>query len=166
MRVQVVEAIPQPEKTRKEFADIAVDSALKNFFAVVESDDSLFVAEQFRVTIADSEKEEKSCAGASALRFRSASQGKNKSLHFSLIERLSALLRNAGSAEALTAQLALSQAQAKEAQPGLAIQIHLEARGNSPEQAGLRWGLGLAHVQQALLFTSRQLRQQLGQNED
>jgi hypothetical protein len=27
----------------------------------------------------------------------------------------------------------------------------------------LRWGLGLAHLQQALLFTSRHLRMHLGQ---
>jgi hypothetical protein len=40
----------------------------------------------------------------------------------------------------------------------------LEARGTGGEQARLRWGLGVAHVQQALLFTSRYLRQQMGQN--
>jgi hypothetical protein len=165
MRVQVVEGVPRPEKTRKEFNDMAVDRALKNFFAVVESDDSLFVAEPFRVTIADADHDEKACIGTTALQFKSGSPTKNKALHLSLLEKLSELLRNAGSAETLTAQLALSAAP-NNPRRTLEIQLVLEARGNSPEQAGLRWGLGLAHVQQALLFTSRQLRQQLGQNAD
>jgi len=41
--------------------------------------------------------------------------------------------------------------------------MELEAAGDSSEQATLRWGLGLAHLQQALLFTSRYLRQQNSQ---
>jgi hypothetical protein len=41
--------------------------------------------------------------------------------------------------------------------------MRLAAKGNTPEQAVLRWGLGLAHLQQALLFTSRHLRQQIAQ---
>jgi hypothetical protein len=167
MRVQVVEAIPERiQETGKEFSDVAVDLALKNFFLVVESDDSLFVAEQFRMRSAHGSDEEKTCLGTTALRFRSESHARDRTLHFSLLEKLSELLRNAGSAETLTAQLALSQAPANDPQAGLAIQVNLAARGNSAEQAGLRWGLGLAHVQQALLFTSRQLRQQIGQDAD
>jgi hypothetical protein len=41
--------------------------------------------------------------------------------------------------------------------------VRLLAKGDSAEQAALRWGLGLAHLQQALLFTSRHLRQHLKQ---
>jgi hypothetical protein len=41
--------------------------------------------------------------------------------------------------------------------------MRLAAQGDSAEQAVLRWGLGLAHVQQALLFTSRHLRMRLAQ---
>jgi len=39
----------------------------------------------------------------------------------------------------------------------------LEAVGDNGDQAALRWGLGLAHLQQALLFTSRHLRQLISQ---
>jgi hypothetical protein len=46
---------------------------------------------------------------------------------------------------------------------GLALRVDLEAVGDSNEQATLRWGLGLAHLQQALLFTSRHLRQKISQ---
>jgi hypothetical protein len=41
--------------------------------------------------------------------------------------------------------------------------IRLAAKAESAEQAVLRWGLGLAHLQQALLFTSRHLRMHLAQ---
>jgi hypothetical protein len=47
--------------------------------------------------------------------------------------------------------------------PQTALCIRLIAFGDSSEQAGLRWALGLAHLQQALLFTSRLLRQQVKQ---
>jgi hypothetical protein len=40
----------------------------------------------------------------------------------------------------------------------LELWIRLAAKGESPEQAVLRWGLGLTHIQQALLFSSRFLR--------
>jgi hypothetical protein len=43
------------------------------------------------------------------------------------------------------------------------VRVDLEAVGDSNEQATLRWGLGLAHVQQALLFSSRYLRQKISQ---
>ncbi len=46
---------------------------------------------------------------------------------------------------------------------GFCLRILLWARGATPEQAELRWGLGLARVQQALLFSSRVLRQQIVQ---
>jgi hypothetical protein len=36
----------------------------------------------------------------------------------------------------------------------------LVGRGGTLEQAELRWGLGVAHLQQALLFLSRAVRQQ------
>jgi hypothetical protein len=45
---------------------------------------------------------------------------------------------------------------------GIALRVTLTARGASPEQARTRWGLGLARVQQALLFVSRAMRQKLG----
>ncbi|MGC2231721.1 MAG: hypothetical protein WBA09_09455, partial [Candidatus Acidiferrum sp.] len=48
-------------------------------------------------------------------------------------------------------------------QKGLALWVRLSAKGDSPEQALLRWSLGLAHIQQALLFTSRHLRLHLAQ---
>lgn len=45
---------------------------------------------------------------------------------------------------------------------GQCLRVALTARAASAEQARLRWGLGLARVQQALLYCSRQMRQKMG----
>jgi hypothetical protein len=45
---------------------------------------------------------------------------------------------------------------------GFCLEIQLIARGDSPRQAEVRWGLGLARVQQALLYRARALGQQIG----
>jgi hypothetical protein len=50
-----------------------------------------------------------------------------------------------------------------ENQRGFCLDIRLVAEGNSAEQAELRWGLALARVQQALLFRSRALKQQIAE---
>src|SRR6266481_2339972 len=46
---------------------------------------------------------------------------------------------------------------------GYCLNIRLVAHGVSAEQAEMRWGLGLARVQQALLFSARALCQQPGE---
>jgi hypothetical protein len=46
---------------------------------------------------------------------------------------------------------------------GFCLDIRLVAEGVSAQQAELRWGLGLARVQQALLFRSRVLKQQIAE---
>jgi hypothetical protein len=45
---------------------------------------------------------------------------------------------------------------------GFCLEVQLIAWGESPRQAEVRWGLGLARVQQALLFRARALGQQIG----
>ncbi|HVA95978.1 MAG TPA: hypothetical protein VNI36_13865 [Candidatus Dormibacteraeota bacterium] len=45
---------------------------------------------------------------------------------------------------------------------GFCLEIRLVAQGESARQAELRWGLGLARVLQALLFTARTLKLQIG----
>ena len=50
-----------------------------------------------------------------------------------------------------------------EMRSGFCLAVRLVAEGNSEQQAELRWGLGLARLQQALLFSSRVLKQQVGE---
>ncbi len=50
----------------------------------------------------------------------------------------------------------------EERRQGFCLEIRLMASGESAKQAETRWGLGLARVQQALLFRARALGQQIG----
>lgn len=169
MRVAAVESLlNQPPAQLTAINDPAIDRALRNFLTALATDDSLFTGEMLGTVVGVSAGgEEATCSGDFALRFREANLADNRNLNFSLLEKLSELLRQAGSSDALTAHLSLSpQSEPGKASGGLVLRLRLEASGNSTEQATLRWGLGLAHVQQAVLFTARYLRQQLAQNRD
>ena len=166
MRVDVVESLITNDAAQTTLTDPAVDRALKSFFAALNSDDSLFVGNSSAATIeADAQHGIQTCRATLAVKFRDGKQASSRSLHFSLIQKLAELLKTAGSADSLIATLCLIT-ENSELKDQLAIQIRLEATGSSPDQAGLRWGLGLAHVQQALLFLSRYLRQQIAQSGD
>ncbi len=172
MRVEVVESLPmQGEGNSPAVEDAGTERALRSFFAAIESDDSLFTCEAPRIRVGDglaaSIPGGALCSGDFVLRFRGESLGGNRRLHFSLVEKLVELLKADGSAEWLVARVCLTSDSGAEAKlPGFALRLRLEAQGSSSEQAALRWGLGVAHVQQALLFTSRYLRQQIGQSAD
>jgi hypothetical protein len=172
MRVDVVESLSVQDKVGwPAVEDAGTERALRSFFAAIESDDSLFTCEAPRTWLGDGSLADGAsvvwCSGDFVLRFRGESLSGNRRLHFSLLEKLVELLKAAGSAEWLLAHMCLTSDSGEEANPaGLALRLRLEAQGNSSEQAALRWGLGVAHVQQALLFTSRYLRQQIGQSAD
>lgn len=169
MRVEVLESLPEREAAAlSALDDDAVSRALRSFFAAVKSDDSLFVGEALGgVLIGAASGAGSLCVGDFVLRLRGPSLAGNRTLHFSLLEKLLELLKQAGSADSLAVSLCLTSHPVAESKPtGFALRLRLEARGTSPAQAGLRWGLGLAHLQQALLFTSRYLRQQLAQSAD
>jgi hypothetical protein len=166
MRVEAVGEMPKRTGGAGVAAvDAAAGLAIKNFLAAIESDDSLFSMTQ---PMAGPSAEESTAgpvySGDIVLEFRQAENRHNRSLHFMLMEKLIELLKEAGSKETLDTTLCLTAgSQEKANQKELAMWIRLRAKGESPEQAVLRWGLGLAHVQQALLFTSRHLRLHLSQ---
>jgi hypothetical protein len=67
-------------------------------------------------------------------------------------------------ADAIRAVLRISSCEfTAEKQLGFCLDIRLVAEGASAQQAELRWGLGLVRVQQALLFRSRALKQQISE---
>lgn len=169
MRVEVVEKIARQTAVAGEGAgDAATSLAVKNLLAAIDSDDSLFcVAQPLPGPWADKSKSDRVYSGDIILEFRQAEHSRQRSLHFLLVEKLAELLKQAGSQESLATTLCLTTAsisagtlgsQEKPGQKELALWIRLTAKGDSPEQALLRWGLGLVHIQQALLFTSRHLR--------
>jgi hypothetical protein len=163
MLVDVMEALPVRDDAGVPLAeDSGVERALRSFSTAIASEDSLFRCDAPSASLVGGNL----CSGDFALRFRGELEA-NRKVHFVLIQKLVELLRVAGSAETLAARLCLAAHPGVDAKPaGFALRLRLEARGNSAEQAVLRWGLGVAHVQQALLFTSRYLRQQVAQAGD
>jgi hypothetical protein len=170
MRVEAVGELPKrPGGVRVASGEAAASLAIKNFLAAIESDDSLFCVSQPLAGPAPEESPSgRVCSGDIVIEFRQTEYSSNRSLHFLLIEKLIELLKEAGSANTLEATLCLTSGSISvreeiPLQKQFAMGIRLTATGESGEQAVLRWGLGLAHIQQALLFTSRHLRMHLAQ---
>jgi hypothetical protein len=166
MRVEVVESIPEKRAAEVKCADEAsVKLALQSFQNAMLGDASLFDSRRTEdLQLALGEDGRATCLGGFLLSFRGNGFDGDRSLHFQLIQKLIELLKDAGSPEILGARLCLiSEKRDGQAQGALALRMELTAAGDSNEQATLRWGLGLAHFQQALLFTSRYLRQQISQ---
>ena len=64
--------------------------------------------------------------------------------------------------DSVRAELHIVRAEILGGPQGFCLRLFLYARGVRPEQAQLRWGLGIARVQQALLFVARAIRNQSG----
>jgi hypothetical protein len=164
MRVEAVGEMPKRTAGSGPVArDAAAGLAMKSFLAAIESDVSLFcVAQPLAGPSADEGAGGRVYFGDIVLEFREAENSRNRSLHFILMEKLieleTTLCLTSGSIS-----VSSSGNPVKQNQRELALWIRLAAKGESAEQAALRWGLGLAHIQQALLFTSRHLRMHLVQ---
>lgn len=145
--------------------DAPVSLAIKNFLGAIESDDSMFsLPEPMSGPALEESSGRRVYAADIVLEFRQAELELQRSLHFLLLEKLIELLKEAGSQESLEATLCLtSRKQESSNQKTHALWVRLAAKGETAEQAALRWGLGLSHLQQALLFTSRHLRLRLAQ---
>jgi len=174
MRVEAVGEMPKRTAGAGVVAaDVAAGLAIRSFLAAIESGDSLFcVAQPLAEPSADEGAGGRVYFGDIVLEFREAENSRNRNLHFILMEKLIELLKEAGSQESLEATLCLTSGSISISTPGnpvkpnqkeLALWMRLAAKGESAEQAAMRWGLGLAHIQQALLFTSRLLRMHLAQ---
>jgi hypothetical protein len=169
MRVDVVERLPEHEPAAGQVADEAsVKLALQNFQSTLQGDDSLFVSEHRGNWSVNRAGDGRGiCSGSFSLSFKGSEFRHDRGLYFQLIQKLIELLKDAGSPEVLMARLSLiSEAKDNPSLGAFFLGIELEAVGDSGEQAALRWGLGLAHLQQALLFTSRYLRQLISQKKN
>jgi hypothetical protein len=174
MRVEAVGEMPKRTAGAGLVAgEAAAGLAIKSFLAAIESDDSLFcVAQPLAGPSAEAGAGGRVCFGDIVLEFREADHGRNRSLHFILMEKLIELLKDAGSQVSLETTLCLTSGSISLSvlgnpvnpnQKELALWMRLTAKGESAEQAARRWSLGLAHIQQALLFSSRHLRMHLAQ---
>ncbi len=141
---------------------------LRNFLVAVNSDDSVFSTVRCKAWL----EQAAAASGAEACEFIShvdlvfAPEPFNfeRSRYHSLAPRLEELLSREPSPDALHLELHVRPCRFRATgRPGFYLRILLSARGATSQQAELRWGLGLARVQQALLFLSRIIRQQIAQ---
>jgi hypothetical protein len=140
---------------------------LRNFLTAVNGADSLFTTASASTT-ADSPAsvstgEAYEFASQASLVFAESSLNFERDRYTELIAGLKDLLER-DSGDAIRAVLRVSHCDfTAQNRRGFCLSIRLVAHGESAEQAEMRWGLGLARVQQALLFRARALRQQFSE---
>jgi hypothetical protein len=138
---------------------------LRNFLASVNGLESIFA------TASATTKSDLPAAVSAGLAYEFASQTRivfaepslnwGRKPYVDLSAGLKELLER-DAADAVRAVLRISSCDfTAENRRGYCLDIRLVAEGGSTQQAELRWGLGLARVQQALLFRSRALKQQI-----
>jgi hypothetical protein len=166
MRVEVVNQIASlkdrllpviSESSQK----VSESLALANFRAALGGKDSFFQLQDFIAGFPGKPAEmHGACAGQFVIVFRRLDLSDNPSLYSILSQTLQELLKKTSSSDALFATLCVT-GPATEGSPGLelALVLQLEAIGSTPEQAEVRWGLGLVHLQEALVSASHLLRQ-------
>jgi hypothetical protein len=140
---------------------------LRNFLTAVNGADSFFASISCS-TQADSPAtvsagEAYEFASQASLVFAESSINFERDSFRDLSAGLKELLER-DSGDAIRAVLRISPCDFRsESRRGFCLSVRLVAHGASAEHAELRWGLGLARVQQALLFCARALRQQFGE---
>ncbi len=141
---------------------------LRSFLVAVNSEDSVFTTTRCKTWL----EQVAAASGAEACEFGSridlvfAPEPFNfqRSRYDNLTQRLQELLSRETAPDALLSELSVRPCRFHAADRlGFCLRILLRARGATSEQVELRWGLGLARIQQALLFISRIVRQQIAQ---
>jgi hypothetical protein len=168
MRVEIVGEIARlkdrfPAGRSETFEKVSESQILADFRAALSGKDSFFQLRDFVAGFPGQPGEiHGACAGQFVIVFRRLDLSGNRSLYSLLSQTLQELLKEASSSDALFATLCVTAPATEEARaPELSLILQLEAIGSTPEQAEVRWGLGLVHVQEALLSASRLLKQHL-----
>ncbi len=139
---------------------------LATFLSAVNSGDSLFASVRAQTGLEHraSQEEGRLFSTRVVLTFADPPMNFEHETYARLLEELEELLAKGGGSESLRVELSLHPCRYNDATRwGTCLVVLLQASGRTDEQAILRWGLGLAHVQQALLFSSRVLRQERAQ---
>jgi len=139
---------------------------LRNFLTAVNSPESVFATltatVECKSTVAEDAGEVHEFSSWTSLVFTVPSLNFDRSRYVELTEGLKELLER-DSADSIQGVLRVGACDFQEQRRrGFYLGICLVARGDSAKQSELRWGLGLARVQQALLFRARALGQQIG----
>jgi len=139
---------------------VSESQVLANFRAALGGNESFFRLQDFISKFPGQSAEMGgACAGQFVIVFRRLDLSTNRNLYSVLSQTLQELLTKASSSDALFATLCVKGSATEEAPPPeLSLVLQLEAIGSTAEQAEMRWGLGVMHLQEALLSASRLLR--------
>jgi hypothetical protein len=139
---------------------LSESQVLSNFRAALSSKDSFFRLQDLVAGFPGQPGElHGACAGQFAIAFRRLDLSADLGLYSILLQTLQEYLKKASSSDALFVTLCVTTPATKEASaPECSLVLRLEAIGSTPEQAELRWGYGLVHLQEALLSASHLLR--------
>jgi len=167
MRVEIVSEIVSLKDRflgRSEpFEKASESQVLANFRAAVSAKDSCFWLQDSIVGFpGQSDEVQGAYAGQFVIAFRRLDLSSDRHLYFLLLQTLQELLKEISFSDALFATMCLTAPATEKTharEPYLVLQ--LEAIGSTPEQAEVRWSLGLVQLQEALLSASRLLRQHL-----
>lgn len=134
---------------------------LRGFLSALNSEETIYATVACRTwekTEAGSDSEFASSVDAV---FAAQRQNFERKRFESLASGLRDLLEQEPGGEHLAAELRVLDCTPCESRnPSYALRLTLTGRGSTPQQAELRWGLGIAHLQQAMLYLSRSLRHQ------
>ena len=139
---------------------------LGRFLAAVNSADSVFNSVKCKARAGEGGADagaEEAHGFSSEVALVYAQEGLNgkRANYEGLAQQLVELLSRDAPADALSAELNVRPCRfGEQRHEGYCLRIVLQARGSTAEQAEVRWGLGLARVQQALLYLSRVIRHQ------
>jgi hypothetical protein len=138
--------------------------AARGFLTLVNSADSIFATARFRA--GSMPGDDTVFASQTEIVFAPALEDFNfiRSHFEEVADDLIELLAKDPGGETLQAHLKLRRCHYRDGgRDGYCLAVTLSARGETSGQAELRWGLALARLQQALLFTSRVIRHYLAQ---
>ena len=136
---------------------------LRGLLAALNSADSVFASVACQTWTKEAAGESPAAEFGSRVDVIFAAQRHNfeRGSYESLAGGLRELLERESGADTLAAEVSILRCGYKQsARAGYALRLILTGHGETPEQAELRWSLGVAHLQQALLFLSRAVRQQ------
>jgi hypothetical protein len=166
MKVEIVGEIARlndglPPGRSKAFEKVSESQVLADFRAALNGRDSFLHLQGSIVGFPGrSGKSHGACVGQFAIVFRRLDLNSNRSLYSILSQTLQGLLKARSSSDALFVKLCVTPPPTEDARAqDLCLVLQLEAIGSTPEQAEMRWGYGLVHVQEALIHASRLLRQ-------
>jgi hypothetical protein len=172
MRTEIVPQIAELKKRVLQGRDgvlekVGESQALADFRAVLGARDSFFrLQDSVAGFLGHSGDVHGAYVGQFVIVFRRLDLSSNLKLYSILLQTLQELLKKVTSSDALFLTMCLLAPMAEEVRTSEpSIVLRLEAIGSAPEQAELRWSLGLAHIQEALLSAPQLLKQHLAKTD-